>query len=218
MNTNKTAMEYFDQAATAWDEKPARVALARAVAEAIINQVNLSGTMNAMEFGCGTGLISMALAPMVRQVLAVDMSENMLAVLDKKIKQNQIENISTRRMDLSKDELLDNRFDLIFSGMALHHVKDVDALLGIFHRLLNPGGILAIADVDTEDGGFHGDIPDVFHLGFDREVFAQNLEKKGFSSVKASTAHVIKKESAVSGREEEFSVFLITAVKASTRY
>ncbi|MEZ4549906.1 MAG: methyltransferase domain-containing protein [Desulfobacterales bacterium] len=88
----KTAKEYFNASATKWD-KPMRVALAQAVAESIKNNVNLSATMNAMEFGCGTGLISMRLALMLKSVLAVDMSENMLAALQEKITENQVQNI-----------------------------------------------------------------------------------------------------------------------------
>jgi 2-polyprenyl-3-methyl-5-hydroxy-6-metoxy-1,4-benzoquinol methylase len=213
MNENKTAKDHFNQAAGTWDEKPQRVAMAGAVAEEIVNQVTLSKTMTAMEFGCGTGLISMALAPMIKQVLAVDMSENMLTVFNEKIKQNNIDNISTRQLDLSKDELPEERFDLIYSGMALHHVKDVDALLGMFLQLLNPGGMVALADLDIEDGGFHGDIPDVFHLGFDRQTLAEKFEQKGFTAVKTTTAHIMKKENAVTGQDAEFPVFLITAVK-----
>ncbi len=213
MNKMKTAMDYFNESAGKWDEKPKRVAMARAVAEEIIKQVSPAETMTAMEFGCGTGLISMGLAPMMKQVLAIDMSEKMLTILDEKIKQNNIKNISTRLLDLSKDKLPDDRFDLIYSGMALHHVKDVDGLLDKFFQLLNPGGIVALADLDAEDGGFHGDIPDVFHLGFDRQVLAEKFEQKGFTAIKTSTAHVMKKENVVTGQEAEFPIFLITAVK-----
>ena len=213
MNKMKTAMDYFNESAGKWDEKPKRVAMARAVAQEIMKQVDLSDSMTAMEFGCGTGMISMALAPMMKSVLAVDMSEKMLTVLDEKIKQSNIKNISTRLVDLSKDKLPDDRFDLIYSGMALHHVKDVDSLLGMFFQLLNPGGMVALADLDAEDGGFHGDIPDVFHLGFDRGALAEKFKQKGFTAIKTTTAHVMKKENVVTGQEAEFPVFLITAQK-----
>jgi 2-polyprenyl-3-methyl-5-hydroxy-6-metoxy-1,4-benzoquinol methylase len=213
MNVNKTAKDYFNESASKWDEKPQRVAMARAVAEEIVNQVPLSNTMTAMEFGCGTGLISLGLAPMLKSVLAVDMSENMLSVLDEKITQEKIENITTRHLDLFKDDLPEDRFDLIFSGMALHHVKDVGGLLDKFFQLLNPGGMVAVADLDMEDGGFHGDIPDVFHLGFDRGALTGKFEQKGFTAIKTTTAHVMKKENVVTGEEAEFPIFLITAQK-----
>lgn len=209
----KTAKDYFNESAGKWDEKPQRIAMAKAVSETIIREAKPSETMDAMEFGCGTGLISMTIAPMVKSVLAVDMSENMLAKLDEKIKRNRMDNISTRQLDFSKDELPKERFDLIFSSMALHHIKDVDGLIGRFYAILNPDGILALADLDAEDGGFHGDIPDVFHLGFDRQTLADKFENKGFAAIKKSTAHIMKKKSSTTGKAEEFPVFLITGIK-----
>ena len=208
----KTAKEYFNASATKWD-KPMRVVLAHSVADEITNTVNLSKSMNAMEFGCGTGLISMNLAPMLKSVLAVDMSENMLAALEEKITENKVQNIIPRHLDLARGELPPERFDLIFSSMALHHIQDVESLLARFFQLLNPGGKVAIADLDAEDGGFHGDIPDVFHLGFDRRKLGRWLEKAGFTDVSATTAHVMKKESSTTGQTEEFPVFLMTAKK-----
>lgn len=214
MNENKTGTDYFNESAGKWDEKPQRVALARAVTEKIAGQVRLCNTMDAMEFGCGTGLISMALAPMLKTVLAVDMSENMLAVLDEKIRLNHVDNLFTRKQDVFKEGLPDERFDLIFSSMALHHVNDVNALLKIFKQALRPDGMVALADLDAEDGGFHGDIPDVFHLGFDRWMLIDMFQKIGFSDVNITTAHVMEKENAVTGKVGAFPVFLLTAVKA----
>jgi 2-polyprenyl-3-methyl-5-hydroxy-6-metoxy-1,4-benzoquinol methylase len=209
----KTAKDYFNASAGKWDEKPQRITMANAVAGTIIREIKPSIEMDAMEFGCGTGLISMAVAPMLKSVLAVDMSENMLAVLKEKITEDNVENIFPRHLDFTKDELPEERFDLIFSSMALHHVKDAEGLLATFFQLLNPGGRVALADLDAEDGGFHGEIPDVFHLGFDRGELGRLLEKAGFADISATTAHVMKKESSTTGQTEEFPVFLMTAKK-----
>lgn len=208
----KTAKDFFNKSASQWD-KPIRVALAKNVTDTIRKNVSLSRTMSAMEFGCGTGLISMALAPELKHVLAVDMSENMLAVLEKKIAGSRVDNVTPRLLDPASGELPEERFDLIFSSMALHHVKDVDKLLENLFNLLNPGGWVALADLDKEDGGFHGDIPDVFHLGFDRKALGQVLGKKGFTGISATTAHVMEKQSATTGAPAEFPVFLVTARK-----
>jgi len=60
---NKDGTKCFNQAARTWDEKPVRVRLARAGASAIMSQIPLDTSMSAMEYGCGTGLASIALAP-----------------------------------------------------------------------------------------------------------------------------------------------------------
>jgi len=213
MKEKQADKTYFDQAAAAWEDNPVRVELARAVAEAITRAISLSGTMQVMEFGCGTGLVSMNLVEKVGRILAVDTSPGMLEVLERKIKESRITNIQTRLMNLTDDAFPTERFDLVFSSMAMHHIKDIPQLLAIFNRLLNPGGYLALADLDTEDGGFHGDIPDVFYNGFDRPAFAEWMKKVGFSGITTTTAHVMKKENAHTGRLAEFPVFLAVGRK-----
>ena len=216
MEDKKSENNYFDQAAASWEDSPMRIELARAIADAVIRQVPLSGTMHAMEFGCGTGLVTMRIATHVRRIVAVDTSANMLEVLERKIRQNHIDNIRPLRMDVTADTFPDERFDLVFTSMAMHHIKDIPHLLGIFNRLLNPGGYLAIADLDTEDGGFHGDIPDVFHNGFGRPAFAGLMETAGFSGINTITAHVLKKENTRTGLPSEFPVFLAVGSKQAS--
>ncbi|MDA8405110.1 MAG: class I SAM-dependent methyltransferase [Desulfobacteraceae bacterium] len=199
---------YFDQAAASWEDNPARIELTRSVADAITKQIPLSGAMQALEFGCGTGLVSMRIAGSVGRIVAVDTSAGMIEVLEQKIRENHISNIQTRLMDLTDGAFPAERFDLVFSNMAMHHIKDIPHLLAIFHRLLNSGGYLALTDLDKEDGGFHGDIPDVFHYGFDRPAFADWMEAAGFSNISATTAHVMKKKHALTGLPAEFPVFL----------
>ena len=216
MEDQKSGNNYFDQAAASWEDSPMRIELTRAIADAIIRQIPLSQTMNAMEFGCGTGLVAMRIATHVRRLVAVDTSAKMLEVLERKIRQNHIDNIQPLRMDLTADTFPDERFDLVFTSMAMHHIKDIPHLLGILNRLLNPGGYLAIADLDTEDGGFHGDIPDVFHHGFARPAFAGLMETAGFSGINIVTAHILKKESAKTGLPADFPVFLAVGNKQAS--
>lgn len=199
---------YFDQAAATWEENPLRIALARSVSASIMREVPLSRDMAALEFGCGTGLVSVGLAGRVGRILAVDTARGMLDVLERKILESGIPDLTTRQMDLTAEAFAGDRFDLVFSSMAIHHVKDVPGLLRVFNRLLNPGGYLALADLDTEDGGFHGNIPDVFHFGFERSVFAGWMDAAGFSDIRLTTAHVMKKPHARTGAATEFPVFL----------
>lgn len=205
---------HFDQAAATWEEKPARLELARAVAEKIIEQIQPSSAMTALEFGCGTGLVTLAIASRVKKICAMDTSAPMLAVLKGKIRENSIQNVYPSLLDLMNDELPEERFDLIFSSMAIHHVNDISRLLTVFHTLMNPGGRVALADLDSEDGGFHKDVPGVFHFGFDREDFARQMEASGFEEISATTAHVIRRKSAANGNPAEFPVFLMTGKKS----
>ena len=99
-------------------------------------------------------------------------------------------------------------FDLIVSSMTLHHILDVAELFRRFRQHLKPGGRVALADLDEEDGSFHGEMPGVHHTGFKREHVRAWLETTGFRGIQFSTAVVTCKE------DRDYPVFLVTAESA----
>ena len=62
----------FDKAAADWDKKQRRVELAKAIAAGISTPLPLHKEMQALEYGCGTGLVGLALAPRLGSLIAVD--------------------------------------------------------------------------------------------------------------------------------------------------
>ena len=201
----------FDAIAVDWDDSPGRRAQAAGVADAIAAAVPLDAHWQALEYGCGTGLVGAALAPQLQHLLACDVSPGMLAVLAEKARAAGLDHLQTRVLDLTREPAPAERFDLIFSSMTLHHIPDVPALLHILHGMLKPGGWLALADLDAEDGSFHRpDVPGVMHHGFDRAALQAELRAAGYSEVSARTAHTVTK-TAADGRVRQYPVFLITA-------
>ena len=202
---------YFDQAAATWDDKPTRVALMKAVVEAIIRQIQPTSAMDMLDYGCGTGLVSFFLAPHVGTVTAADSSDGMLAVLRKKIDQSGLKTIRAIRLDLEHDPLPDDRYDLVVTNMVMHHVAAPKRMLRNFHALLRRGGVLCIADLDAEPGVFHDPeaATTVHHHGFDRQGFRGLMIQVGFHDVQDNTAHTIRKPVA-GGIERDFPVFLMT--------
>jgi hypothetical protein len=73
------------------------------------------------------------------------------------------------------------------------------------------GGYLAIADLDREDGSFHGPEVKDIHLGFNRMDLIDWLAEAGFEPVSVETAHVMKRR--VDGISREYKVFLSIARK-----
>ena len=74
----------FNKIAASWDEHPGRIRLAKDVAMAVSRQIRLTSGMNVMDFGCGTGLLTIELLPLVRSVTCVDSSPGMLDILNMK--------------------------------------------------------------------------------------------------------------------------------------
>ena len=114
------------------------------------------------------------------------------------------------KLDLLVDPMPAAGYDIIYSLMTLHHVPDTAAILRRFHDALAPNGLLCIADLDAEDGSFHGAGFDG-HDGFDRAVLGAKARAAGFATVEFSTAHEIEKN--VDGRPRRYPVFLLVARK-----
>jgi 2-polyprenyl-3-methyl-5-hydroxy-6-metoxy-1,4-benzoquinol methylase len=197
----------FDAAAAEWDEEPHRVRLAGEIADAIKAALPLTADWDAMDFGCGTGLVTLRLAPYLRSIVGVDSSRGMLDRLDAKIQAGGPANIRTSLAEELLERPSTARFHLITSAMTLHHIQDISTLLSSFQALLRPGGYVALADLETEDGSFHGDPTGVFHLGFSREELAELLGRAGFSSITIGTATEVVKG------ERHFPVLLASAVQ-----
>lgn len=207
MNTSNSARD-FDARARTWDNDPMKTARALAVADAIRGRIpNLKGS-SGFEYGCGTGLLSFALQPHLLQVTLADSSTGMLEVLREKIAASDIANMTPIQLDLTSDPLPEQRFDLIYSLMTFHHIPDTDSILRNLHALLRNPGYLCIADLDSEDGSFHGD-EFSGHKGFDRHDLAQRAERAGFRNIGFSTVFEVRK-----GKPERgYPVFLMTAEK-----
>jgi ubiquinone/menaquinone biosynthesis C-methylase UbiE len=200
----------FDHRASDWERDPMKVERALAAGRAIAQAVPVTGR-RVLEYGCGTGLLGFTLQPQAAHITLADASEGMLEVLRWKLAGSGMTNMMPLRLDLQMDPLPEARFDLICSLMALHHIPDTRAILGKFLALLEPGGWVALLDLDREDGSFHGPEVDVHH-GFDRRAFRADLEAVGFSWIGFSTAYHIQREPQRGGRR--YPVFLATGRKS----
>jgi ubiquinone/menaquinone biosynthesis C-methylase UbiE len=202
----------FDKEAATWDQNPGRVKLAYEVADTIIREIRPTGDMDVLDFGCGTGLVTLRLQPFVKTITGADSSEGMLRILQGKVSRLGLKNVKIQFADFEKGERVKGTFHLVVSSMTLHHVSDTADLFRQWFSLLLPGGLLCVADLDTEDGSFHSDNIGVLHFGFDRQHLKGLLQKTGFTGVRDVTAAVIDKE--IEGKEKRtFRVFMIIGGK-----
>ncbi|MEP9381267.1 class I SAM-dependent methyltransferase [Nocardioides sp. KR10-350] len=199
----------FDDEAATWDDDPGHEKRQVAVARAIEGAVNLSPGMSAVDVGGGTGRLSILLAHRVASVVVTDPSAGMVKVARERIEAAGLgDRLRAVQADLTTDRL-DGVYDVVWSSMALHHVRDVDRLLQSVAELLVEGGRLAVADLDEDpDGAFHADKVDFDgHHGFDRQRLAEQLARAGFADIRFVDATTILKG------DREFGLFLCTATK-----
>lgn len=194
--------DFFAQKAASYEQNPQRVDNVVAIGNAIKTQVTLQRDMQLLDFGSGTGLLLQQIAPLVGKITAVDVSASMNAQLRAKASDIGCE-LEVLEQDLLQTPL-NRQFDGIISSMTLHHIADIPALLREFQRLLKPGGFIALADLDLEDGSFHTEDTGVFHCGFDRADIAAKAQAAGFTQVQVVDASVVQKP------HGQYPVFLLT--------
>lgn len=203
------ARDHFEHKAERYDGAARRVRVVEDVADAIRARIELKSEMALADFGAGTGLLLERIAPHVRSIAAIDVSPSMIAQLEAKLDRIVCE-VEVLLTDLTKDRP-SRCFDGIISSMTLHHIEDLPGIFLTLRTMIGPGGFLALADLDTEDGSFHDEDTGVHHHGFQRGALAAIAAKSGFTDVALDDAGVIAKQ----GRE--YPVFLLTArVPAAT--
>lgn len=109
----------------------------------------LSGYTSAtlLDLGCGAGHVSFLASQFVQSVVACDLSNEMLSVVDKTAKERSINNITTQQGIVEKLPFTDNSFDIVTTRYSLHHWHDVALAMREAARVLKPGGKLLLIDV-----------------------------------------------------------------------
>ena len=203
--------ERFDKAAATWDENPLRQQLATAISSAMKKALPLNREMQALEIGCWhradhhrTGAFTERGAGhrhLGRYAVRHQGEDHRPAPGQR---HRPIPRLDRRSLPLPA-----HSFDLVYSSMVFHHIKETGKILRRCRELLRPGGILGVADLDEEDGSFHEEMPDVAHFGFNQEKLSQLAQQAGFSKIDFSTAHVVSKTA--KGESREYPIFLMVA-------
>ena len=199
----------FDERARDWDTAERRQR-AEIVAGAVRASVPLTRATRLIDIGAGTGLLGFALSGDVGEVVLAEPSSGMLEVVREKLEvPGGPRNVGAVRFELTVDPPPGEPFDLAVSLLVLHHLEDTSGALRAIRDLLRPGGRIALADLDAEDGSFHEATTEgVHHHGFDRDELGRLAEAAGFTDVEVRTATEIEHE------DGRFPVFLLLGRRA----
>lgn len=198
-------MSDFDNRAKTWDTQQ-KLDRAKSIAACMRDNLDFSDVQIALEYGCGTGLLSFELSDDLPRVVLADSSPGMLEVANTKIAETGAAHFRTELLDLTTTSPSEQSYDLIYTLLTLHHIPDTQPILRTFHEMLNSGGTLVIVDLDAEDGSFHGPHIDVHH-GFDRNALKQMLLEVGFNRVNITNCYQLTREC------RNYSLFLAGAQK-----
>ena len=197
----------FDEMAKTWDADPAKVWRAEVVGGLLPQRLALGPGTRVFEYGAGTGLVSQMLAPHVGPLTLADPSEGMRSAMAAKVADGTLPAGSTIvATNFDTEAPGDERFDLVVTVQVMHHVPELPPVLAAFATILEPGGHLAIVDLEAEDGSFHGDGFGGHH-GFHRAQLQADLEAAGFTDVHFEHAYDLEKD------DHAYPLFLALATR-----
>ncbi len=138
----------WDDRVEVWEEVAAGPAFL-AIRDRIVELAEPRREDRVVDLGAGTGLLALALAPRVKELVAVDISERMLERLDDAAAADGVHNIEPLVADLRRLPLEDESATLVVSNYAFHHLDDPGKELALAEarRILRPGGRLVICDM-----------------------------------------------------------------------
>lgn len=176
-NTDK-----FEMIANIYDT-PERIQIAKISSDAIREYLDNTENKNAIDFGCGTGLVGINLLNNFSSILFLDTSENMINQIKQKISDLNIQNADTVCFDLEKENLSDLHADYIFMTQVLLHISDVELVLSRLYDVLNEGGHLLIVDFNKNEKISS----EIVHNGFEQTELTNIMTKIGYKNALSKT-------------------------------
>jgi len=134
------------------------------------------------DLGCGTGQVSVALAPFVARVVAVDSSAAMLQAARKHLR--DFDNVDLRRGDLEALPIDDEWLDAATLMLVLHHVPEPGKALTEVARVLKPGGHVLLVDMLPHDRESYRQQMGHVWLGFGDDQTRRMLDASGFEDIR----------------------------------
>ena len=176
-NTDK-----FEMIANIYDTSE-RIQIAKVSSDAIREYLVDAKSKNAIDFGCGTGLVGMNLLNDFNSMLFLDTSQNMINQIKQKISDFNFQNVDTLCFDFEKEGLSNLYADYIFMAQVLLHINDVELILSRLYDVLNIGGHLLIVDFNKNEKV----VSDMVHNGFAQEKLTDIMTKIGYRDIQSKT-------------------------------
>ncbi|MCY9402185.1 class I SAM-dependent methyltransferase [Bacillus haynesii] len=171
----------FEQMAKRYDTEE-RIELAKVIVNEVRPELRNSQSKSLIDYGSGTGLISLELSDLLHSILLVDSSKQMLEVAKAKISRKGIANAKVLYSDFTQ-ETPELKADIVLMSLVLLHIPDTNKILQELFGILNDGGKLIIIDFDKNDKIQHPNV----HNGFSHEELKKRLTDIGFKSTEMKT-------------------------------
>ena len=162
--------------------------------------------MTIADLGAGEGTLSQLLAKRARKVIAVDNSEKMVEFGAELAKKHGFKNLEYRLGDIEEPPIDPSSVDLALLSQALHHAASPVRAVAGAHRILKPGGRIAILDLLQHQFDKARELYADQWLGFTESDLHAFLNEAGFQDIEVS---VVARDE----QNPQFQTLLATGVK-----
>lgn len=165
--------------------------------------------LDVVDFGCGTGVLSVELARWAHRVTAIDRSAGALEAARERAQREGCHNITFVEADLHGLPRGVAGKDLVVMSQSLHHVAHPERVLAEAARVLKPGGRAVVLELLPHDEQWVKSRLGHAHLGFEPGTLVSAMAAAGFTDVQLTP-------SARDGGSP-FRAFLLTGTRARSR-
>jgi ArsR family transcriptional regulator len=183
---NDRMRAYFDEMAGKFGRQYVPGRSWKGLAEVLLR---LMPRMSIADLGAGEGTFSQLLAQRAENVIAVDNSEKMVEYGRMMAAKNGVVNVEYRQGDLEDLPIESGSIDLAFFSQALHHAQHPEKAMSEAHRILRPGGRVAVLDLVRHNFEQAREMYADVWLGFGEAEILGFLRKAGFAEIQTSVVH-----------------------------
>lgn len=168
---------FFGRIAGEWDELRGELFGELFTLESLLSLIDPEWIV--ADLGCGTCNGAELIAPLVKQVIAIDREPAMLQAAQTRLGRAGIRNVDFHQGELTAIPIDDNSLDAALIILVLHHLPEPALAIAETARVLRPGGVALIVDMVQHDRESYGHTMGHRHLGFSESDVRAWAEKAG---------------------------------------
>lgn len=135
---------YWSRFAHSYD-RDGEYVVGKPILQAILKRLSEEEDLgDCVEFGCGTGYFTKAIAGHARRVIATDLSNEMLEVA--RMQLSEFQNVTLQKADCAETDFSAESLDTVLMANLIHVIEDPMPCLRESHRILQSGGLLIVVD------------------------------------------------------------------------
>jgi ubiquinone/menaquinone biosynthesis C-methylase UbiE len=197
--------DYFASVANQWDEIRAGY-FTEEMRDGAIEKAHLPENAVVADIGIGTGFLAAGLAPRTARVYGFDASNEMLDVARRNLA--GFANVELKQSAGDSLPLPDGSLDGVFANMYLHHAPDPLLAIAEMARVLKPGGVLCITDLDSHDHEWQREQMADLWLGFERSDIRNWFAAAGMREIDVDCAEGTCNACGPDGTVQPLSIFV----------